>query len=122
MTHYFITAWCERPFYAQCEVEADTPQEAIARARALNPDEPAEECIDDYIWDEWRVDTAETEGVLRQLDGLARLRASAIILLDACRMVVERWDQGDLAEAARACQAAIEEASGAASTGPAAQS
>jgi hypothetical protein len=31
-------------------------------------------------------------------------------LLAACRMVVERWESGDLAEAARACSAAIAEA------------
>ena len=29
-------------------------------------------------------------------------------LLEACRMVVERWEHGDLAEAARACQDAID--------------
>ncbi len=32
-------------------------------------------------------------------------------LLDACRMVVDRWERGDLAEAARACSAAIANAS-----------
>ena len=37
-------------------------------------------------------------------------------LLAACRMVVERWEHGDLAEAARACQDAID-AYEAASTG-----
>jgi hypothetical protein len=31
-------------------------------------------------------------------------------LLAACRLVVERWERGDLAEAARACSAAIAEA------------
>jgi hypothetical protein len=31
-------------------------------------------------------------------------------LLAACRMVVERWERGDLAEAARTCSAAIAEA------------
>jgi hypothetical protein len=30
-------------------------------------------------------------------------------LLAACRMVVERWESGNLAEAARMCQAAIDE-------------
>jgi hypothetical protein len=33
-------------------------------------------------------------------------------LLAACRMVVSRWERGDLAEAARACQAAVELAMG----------
>ena len=31
-------------------------------------------------------------------------------LLAACRLVIERWERGDLAEAARACSAAIAEA------------
>jgi hypothetical protein len=40
----------------------------------------------------------------------ACLIAGAPTLLAACRMVVERWEQGDLAEAARACSVAIAEA------------
>lgn len=36
-----------------------------------------------------------------------RLIAAAPELLAACRMVVERWEHGDLAEAARLCHAAV---------------
>jgi hypothetical protein len=39
--------------------------------------------------------------------------ADAVMLataLNACAMVIERWEKGDLAEAARACQEAITEA------------
>jgi hypothetical protein len=85
MTRYFITAWCDRPFFAQCEVDADTPEEALAKARAAIHDAPAEECDDDYPWDEWRVDTAETDGVLLQRDAPARLRAAAGNLLRGLR-------------------------------------
>ena len=46
-----------------------------------------------------------------------RLIASAPDLLAACRMVVQRWEFGDLAEAARACQAAVESATGGFSPG-----
>lgn len=38
----------------------------------------------------------------------ARLIAAAPELLEACRAVVDRWERGDLAEAARMCEAAIE--------------
>lgn len=38
------------------------------------------------------------------------LIAAAPELLGACLMVVDRWERGDLAEAARACQAAVERA------------
>lgn len=41
-----------------------------------------------------------------------RLMTAAPKLLEACRMVVERWERGDLAEAARACRAAMAEAEG----------
>lgn len=112
MTRYFITAWCDRVFYAQCEVDAETAEEALAKARQVIHDAPAEECDNGYPWDEWRVDTAETEGVLLHADGNARLRNSADRLLQACQNVVDRWEQGDLAEAVRACQGAIDEAGG----------
>lgn len=36
-----------------------------------------------------------------------RLLAAAPDLLSACRLVVDRWEHGDLAEAARACDAAV---------------
>jgi hypothetical protein len=110
MTRYFITAWCDRPFFAQCEVDADTPEQALHRARKAIHDAPAEECDDDYPWDEWRVDTAKTDGVLMHLDAPARLRAAAALLLRACRMLVDRWEHGDLSEAARACRDAVTEA------------
>ncbi len=41
-----------------------------------------------------------------------RLRQAAPALLAACRLVVERWERGDLAEAARACADAVAEATG----------
>lgn len=41
---------------------------------------------------------------------LANGRAIAALpaLIEACRAVVDRWESGDLAEAARMCEAAIE--------------
>jgi hypothetical protein len=40
----------------------------------------------------------------------ARLITAAFKMRKACQMVVDRWERGDLAEAARACRDAIEEA------------
>lgn len=37
----------------------------------------------------------------------ARLIVAGPDLLAACQMVIDRWEQGDLAEAERACQAAV---------------
>ena len=61
------------------------------------------------------IDIHETEAYLGDADlaekeANARLIAASPKLLAACRMVVERWERGDLAEAARACQEAIDEA------------
>jgi len=53
------------------------------------------------------------EAIWPGADANARLIAAAPRLFDACRMVVERWETGDLAEAARMCQAAIAEATAA---------
>jgi hypothetical protein len=39
-----------------------------------------------------------------------RLLKAAPALFAACQMVVDRWERGDLAEAARACSAAIAKA------------
>jgi len=77
MTRYFVTAWCDRPFYAQCDVDAATPQEALAKVRELIHDAPAEECDQGYYWDEWRVDTDDADGVLLHLDAPARIRDAA---------------------------------------------
>jgi hypothetical protein len=106
---YLVTAWCDRPFFARCEVDAETPQDALAKARQAINDVPAKECDKGYYWDEWRADAPETDGVLLQFDEPARRRAAAATLLAACQLVVDRWEHGDLAEAARACSAAIAE-------------
>jgi hypothetical protein len=89
MTRYFVTAWCDRPFYAQCEVEADSPEEALAKGREAIHDADAEECDDGYHWDEWRVDTEDTEGVLHRTDESARLAKSCPNLMDAMNGLLE---------------------------------
>jgi hypothetical protein len=54
--------------------------------------------------------TSDNPGVIqRQLTSIAMFHAPGLFraLLSACRMVVDRWERGDLAEAARACQSAV---------------
>jgi hypothetical protein len=54
--------------------------------------------------------TSDNPGVIqRQLASIAMFHAPGLFraLLSACRMVVDRWERGDLAEAARACQRAV---------------
>lgn len=110
MTLYYITAWCDRTFYSQFEIEADSPEGALELAKAQVEHESAEECDDGYPWDTFSVDDGGETNPLLWQDKQARLREAAPRLLAACRMVVDRWEKGDLAEAARACAEAIKEA------------
>lgn len=63
-------------------------------------------CADTDDPDLWRevalVATQDLEG-----EGYARIIAAVPRLLAACRAVVERWEQGDLAEAAQMCAEAV---------------
>jgi hypothetical protein len=109
---YRITAWCDRSFTTMFEVEAESPDQALMIAREQVHDEPAEECWDCYPWDRFRVADADDVKLLAWAEEEVTLRDAAGRLLDACRLVVERWEHGDLAEAARACSDAIAEATG----------
>jgi hypothetical protein len=99
---YFITAWCDRPFFAKCEVEALTPEEALAKAREAIHDADAEECDHAYNWDTWCIDTAKAEGVLLHQDPDALVRNSASELLKACNWLLgelrEAWDDAEIPE------------------------
>jgi hypothetical protein len=97
-------------------IVAATPEEAAAIAR----DKPTDQAdsIDDCDGETFAalVDVVGDEDYAqsRMIDfEEERLRKAAPALLTACRMVVNRWERGDLAEAARACSAAIAEAEGA---------
>jgi hypothetical protein len=96
-------------------IEADAPEAAASIAR----DKPTDEAdsIDDCDGETLAalVDLVGDDeyGQSRFIDFESeRLRKAAPALLAACRMVVDRWERGDLAEAARACSAAIAQAAG----------
>jgi hypothetical protein len=57
MPIYTIHAWCVRPFIACIDVEATTPEEAVAKAMNNRDDllGSAEECNPYYLWDEYAV-------------------------------------------------------------------
>ena len=94
-------------------VEADSLEAAaaIARDKPTSDADGIEDC------------EGETLAALVDLDGDDQFELSQFVdfepekqrkaapkLLEACRMVVERWESGDLAEAARMCQTAIDAA------------
>jgi hypothetical protein len=95
------------------EIEADTPQAAATIAHD-EPTDNADEVNDcegitlsavvDVVGDE---EYEHSVYIDFEDERPSKVAAQA---LAACRMVVERWERGDLAEAARMCQAAIDEA------------
>jgi hypothetical protein len=128
MPRYDVTAWCSFPHYTTFEVEADTAQDALAKAETQVLDEYPEPCNGgEYQWDEFQIDPADdNEPGIYHLQPEARLSAAAQTLLDALRCgvtaatdVVTRWEKGDLAQAVRALSlwateaaAAVERAAG----------
>jgi hypothetical protein len=93
------------------DVKAESPEDAAGTACgfATNEIDSVVDCDNLSA----RVDVADGDGYHRPVTidfQPERLRRAAPALLAACRMVVERWERGDLAEAARACSAAVAEA------------
>lgn len=107
MKTYQITAWCDRTFTTTFDVEAESPDHALEIARGQVDDEPAEECNDSYPWDTFSVADGHDIELLAWAENEVTLRAAAGELLNACRLVLDRWERGDLAEAARACSDAV---------------
>jgi hypothetical protein len=97
-------------------VEAETPQAAAEAARTLTLNDTVyENCLEECEGPTFAAlvdvqgdkEYAHTRLIEFEEE---RLRKAAPALLAACQMVVERWERGDLAEAARACSTAIAEA------------
>ena len=84
---YLIHAWCSRPFISWLEIEAGTPEEAVAKARRQDAEllEAAEECNSGYPWDTFTVFDDNGAALLHALDAEARLREAAPALLSALK-------------------------------------
>ena len=99
---------------ASHDIEADTPEQALALAREI--DAPRELWFDPYDdmmpVNEIVVTDPDGEEVAGWLDDDVYLRNAARDLLDAAELVVARWARGDLAEAVRELDAAIAKAKG----------
>jgi hypothetical protein len=102
-------------------IEADTHEAAaaVARDKATDQADAIDDCDGETIAALVDVAGDEEYEQTRLIDfEPERERKAASKLLAACRMVVARWERGDLAEAARACSAAIAEAEAAGITEP----
>ena len=58
-----------------------------------------------FLWPDHAISKAESRRIREEHNAAINALADA---LSACRMVVDRWESDDLAEAARACQAVID--------------
>jgi hypothetical protein len=97
------------------DVEADTPDQALAQARQLLADDAGElwfEPYDGMSVNEIAVHDSGGEELALWLDHEMRLRLAASDLLEAAEMVIARWERGDLAEAVRKLDAAVAKAKG----------
>jgi hypothetical protein len=98
------------------DLEATTPQQALAQAKKLYADNSSELWFEPY--DDGQpaneITVYDTDGneVAAWLDDDLRLRLAAPALLAAAEKVLARWEQGDLADAVRELSAAIDEAKG----------
>jgi hypothetical protein len=96
-------------------IAADTPEAAaeIARDKLTSDADEIDDCEGVTLAALVDVQGDEEYEQSRFIDfEEERLRNAAPALLAACRMVADRWERGDLAEAARACCDAIALADG----------
>lgn len=59
-----------------------------------------------FLWPDHAISKAESRRIREEHNAAINALADAI---NACRLVAENWESGDLAEAARACQEVIDE-------------
>jgi hypothetical protein len=88
---YMVHAWCTRPFISWIEVEAGTPEEAVAKAGLQDAEllDAAEECNSGYPWNEFTVYDEDGKELLHVLDTEARLRDAAPAMRDTLLYVAQ---------------------------------
>ena len=96
---YQIHAWCIRPFITCIDIDAETPQAAVAKARRESAKllDAAEECNHYYPWDEFAVYDESGNELLHVLDQEARLRAAVPACRDALARLVDAAPDVDAA-------------------------
>jgi hypothetical protein len=116
MTNYIARFYTDAE-YATAAVEAETPEKALAMAQAIiddNFDTLTFKGYDDYFEvNEIAIHSENFYGALAvwYSDDLL-VRHAAPDLLSAARLVIARWESGDLAEAVRELSAAVAKAEG----------
>jgi hypothetical protein len=102
--------------FAVFDIEAVTPEKALAIARTIvaeNLDTLDFQYFDGALpVDEIAICDGDYTELAVWYDDDLRLRLAGKVLLAAARLVVARWDAGDLAEAVRQLSAAVAKAEG----------
>jgi hypothetical protein len=109
--HYRTDADC-----ACSEIEAETAELALAAARQVAADRPDGLFFEPYqsVFGINEIEVYSYDGSRAAIwcDDDLRLRLAASDLLTAARLVIARWQTGDLAEAVRELSAAVTKAEG----------
>jgi hypothetical protein len=102
--------------YAARKFVADTPEQALEKARRFHDGDPSRLMFESYNdvmpVNEITIHDAGCNKLAVWFDDDMHLRLAARDLLDAAELVVARWERGDLAEAVRGLSAAIAKAKG----------
>jgi hypothetical protein len=109
--------------WAETEIEAATPAEALEKAQELFDDQPEELWFEQYEdlspLREVRILDAESKTLFIWASRNARLQETAPTLLEAAKAVVRNWENGALASTVRQLAVAIELADAPSEQGPA---
>jgi hypothetical protein len=102
--------------FAELDIEADSPEKALAIARATVTDNFDALTFQNYDGalpvDEIAICDGDYTELAVWYDDDLRLRLAGKDLLAAARLVIARWGAGDLAEAVRELSAAVAKAEG----------
>jgi hypothetical protein len=117
MTTYTVHFSSDADF-ATTEIEAETFELALAAAHEMVANDSAELRFEPYTGpfdvNEISVcDEDDSDELVVWYDDDVRLRLASRDLLNAARLVIARWETGDLAEAVRELSAAVVKAGGA---------
>lgn len=115
----FTAQFCTDGGYATHEIDADTLEQALEKARKIADEEPENLVFMDYDQvlpiNEIGIGDVDCKEFVFWMDDDFRLRLAARDLLDAARQVLKTWEHGDLAGAVRELAAAVAKAEGGAS-------
>ncbi len=108
MTTYEVTAWCSVPYFTIFDVEAGSIGEALEKAKVQAKDEYGEPS-DRADWDEFYiVSEGDSDEHVLHLEPPRLAEIAALELLeqlqrgvDHVQSIVDSWERGDLAAAAR---------------------